>query len=183
MRRERSFTSGALTWWPTRAPTSTAHSIVLPRARTWLIFRWIPWPGWTASWHAYQEAVQPGQGIQRKISQVLARGKTMEWAVEVGARVGHHVNAPDVKLRSLRINGPRGFAAEEVTDQRSWQTFVSNHAVFDRMAEVDEHGGKCLTNRCVVRALLAPRCTNSRIRLGCRCLAHSKNLSFTIFPN
>src|ERR1700682_1529749 len=65
----------------------------------------------------------------------------MERTIEVRARVGNHLDLANLELRARSVMPLRFFAAEKVTDDRRRQTFVSDQAMLDRVAEIDEPCG------------------------------------------
>ena len=70
--------------------------------------------------------------------QIFALRVTMEGTVQIGARVGDHLNLADVELGAWGVMLTRLLATEVVADDGRGQTFVSDHAVFNGMAEVEQ---------------------------------------------
>src|ERR1051325_1252815 len=66
----------------------------------------------------------------------------MKWTVEIRSGIRHQLDLSDLKLSSGGVMVFRLFTTEEVTDDRSRQAFVSNQAVRDGMAEIDEFGSR-----------------------------------------
>jgi hypothetical protein len=77
--------------------------------------------------------------VQIELGQVFAIGEAMEWAVEIGAGVGHQLDLADLELGTLGVDLARRLAAEEIADDWRRQALVGDHAVLDRMAHVDQH--------------------------------------------
>ena len=84
--------------------------------------------------------VEPGQ--------VVAVGEAVERRVEVGAGVGHHVDAPDLELVARRVRAPVTPPASRwsVIDGRG-QAGVGDEPVADRVAEVDDRHRSSLLSR------------------------------------
>src|SRR5438132_14051348 len=91
----------------------------------------------------------------------------MEWTIEIGAGVCHHFDSTDLKFRSRRIAIARLLPRKVVADNRSRQTLVGDHAIFDRMAYVDQI--ECVVHSSL-KAALPP---HSVVRL---CLSGSGHL-------
>jgi len=62
----------------------------------------------------------------------------MKRTVEVRAGVRDHLDLADLKLCTWSVMLFRLFATEKVTDDRRRQTFVSDQAVLDRVAKINE---------------------------------------------
>src|SRR5690242_18872742 len=62
----------------------------------------------------------------------------MERSVEIGARIRHHVDAPDLEARPVVVVRRRRLTGPEVADVRTRKPGVSRHPMLDHMAEVDD---------------------------------------------
>src|SRR5262249_17531203 len=83
----------------------------------------------------------PGEacnGREIELCQILAISVTMKRTVKVGAGVGDHLDLSNMKFRSWLLDLSRHLATKEIRDDRPPQSFVSNHDVIDRVAEIDE---------------------------------------------
>ena len=98
---------------------------------------------------ADDDARQVGEGSQVQLGEVVAFGEAVEGGVQVGARVGHHVDLADVKGSALGVVAARLIAAPVVGDGGGGQAAVGDHAVFDGVAEVDKSG--------IIHGRLSPR--------------------------
>jgi hypothetical protein len=87
--------------------------------------------------HVDGDRVEVGKPLERELGEVDAVGEAMKRAVDVGARLRAHVDAPDLKLRSGRVVRAALLAAEEVAHGRGRQAGVGDHPVLDDMAEID----------------------------------------------
>jgi hypothetical protein len=54
------------------------------------------------------------------------------------ADVRNYLDLSELEFRAGRVMPARLFATEIVTDNRRWQAFVSDQAVLDRVAEIDQ---------------------------------------------
>src|SRR4051812_30176289 len=70
----------------------------------------------------------------------------MEWAVDVRARVGDHLNLADLKLGTWGILGARGLTAQPVADHGRRKSLVRHHSVLDGMAHIDQSSGHHLAS-------------------------------------
>jgi len=68
---------------------------------------------------------------------VMAVCIPMERRIDVRTRVRDHRDAADLKLGARRVERARIDAAQMIADQWRGQALVRDHAVFDRVAEVD----------------------------------------------
>src|SRR6267378_1041377 len=62
----------------------------------------------------------------------------MEWTIQISAGVCHHFDLTDLKFGSWRIAIARLLARKVVGNNGSRQTLVGDHAIFNRMANVDQ---------------------------------------------
>src|ERR1043165_6609041 len=62
----------------------------------------------------------------------------MERGIERGAGVRYQLYLPNFEFRARSVMVARFFPAQKITDERRRQTLVGNHAVLDRVAEIDE---------------------------------------------
>ena len=62
----------------------------------------------------------------------------MKRTVEISASIGDYLDLANLELRARSVMLFRLFAAKEITDDRRGQTFVSNEAVLDGVAQIDE---------------------------------------------
>src|SRR5882762_7153431 len=62
----------------------------------------------------------------------------MKRTVEISTRIGDHLDLANLKFCTGSVVLFRLFAAQEVTDDWRRQTLVSNEAMLDGMAEIDE---------------------------------------------
>jgi hypothetical protein len=86
---------------------------------------------------AHDDRIQVGELVERQAGEVQPAGVAVERRVKVGAGVGHHLDLADLELDAGGVVPPRLLAAEEVADERSRQAPVRDHAVLDRVADVD----------------------------------------------
>ena len=87
----------------------------------------------------YDDGLQICDGIEWNLRDIGCIGKTMRWSIEIGAGIRDHVDPSDLKLGPRGISRSGGFAAEKIGNGRSGETGVSDHSVFDRMAQIDQH--------------------------------------------
>lgn len=62
----------------------------------------------------------------------------MKRRIDVGAGIGHHVDAADVEAGALAVMLLRRFATQEVAHDRRRQATVGHDTVFDGVAEIDQ---------------------------------------------
>src|ERR1041385_5422261 len=62
----------------------------------------------------------------------------MKGAIDIGSRVGDHLDLADVKFRSFSIVATRFLTRKKITNDRSRKSLIGDHAMFDFMAQVDE---------------------------------------------
>jgi hypothetical protein len=87
--------------------------------------------------HTHDDRGQIDEAFQRRLAQIFPVGIAMKRAVDVGAGVRHHLDPPDLKLGAVGVVLPRGLATQKVADDGAGQTFESNEAIVNGMAEVD----------------------------------------------
>jgi hypothetical protein len=61
----------------------------------------------------------------------------VKWAIHIGARIGYHIDTPDLKCSAFFIVGSRCFTAEVITDVWSRKSAIGYQAVEYGVAEVD----------------------------------------------
>src|SRR6266700_6296929 len=84
----------------------------------------------------HHHAVTVGHTLQGQAGYVGRAGEAVERAVEVGAGVGHHRDAPDVELGARPVAGGGGLPGEVVADLGSGQSRIGDHAVVDLVAQL-----------------------------------------------
>ena len=89
--------------------------------------------------HSDHDAVQIGQSLEGKLRQVRAMGVAMKRRVEIGAGISHHFDLADLEFRPVGVQGSRLLSAEKVANERRRQPPISDHAIFDRVAQVNQH--------------------------------------------
>src|SRR5690606_30618377 len=87
---------------------------------------------------ADDDGFEVGELVEGELGEIVAVGVAMEWAVEVGAGVGDHLDLRDLELGAFRVDFARFLAAQIIADERGGQPFVGDHAVLDGMAEIAE---------------------------------------------
>jgi hypothetical protein len=86
----------------------------------------------------HYQAVKVGDAVKRQASHIGGAGEAVERAVEVGAGVGHHPDAPDLELGAWPVAGGGGFPGQVVADLGSGQSRIGDHAVADLVAQLDQ---------------------------------------------
>ena len=69
--------------------------------------------------------------------------ETVERTVDVRSGIRDHRDAADLELGAGRVVRARFGATQVIADQRRRQSLVRDHAVFDRVAEIDETRAIC----------------------------------------
>ena len=62
----------------------------------------------------------------------------MKWTIHICPCVGNHLDLADVKFSSFGVKFMRILPGKKIADDWRGQTFVSDHAMVDGMAEVDQ---------------------------------------------
>jgi hypothetical protein len=62
----------------------------------------------------------------------------MKWRIEIGTRVRHHVDTPNMKFRPFRVVMVRVFSREKITDYGRWQPLIGNQPILDHMAQIEK---------------------------------------------
>ena len=75
----------------------------------------------------------------------------MKRAVEIGARVGDHLDLADVELGASGIVCPGGLPREKIADHGRGETFVRDHPMLDLVAEIDQPARSSLCGHRVSR--------------------------------
>src|SRR5882724_3026525 len=66
--------------------------------------------------HTYQNPLKIGELCQPQLGQVMPIRITMKWTIEIGARVGSHLDLADLEGRIFSVDRTRVLAAEKVAD-------------------------------------------------------------------
>jgi hypothetical protein len=90
---------------------------------------------------ANDNALQFSDRLQRQAGDVDAVFEAMKRTVDVGAGVRDQRDLADLEFRARRINLSRLQPAQVIADHRRRQAFVSDHAVFDVVAQLDQGRG------------------------------------------
>jgi len=85
-----------------------------------------------------EHAGNPGHTLEWEGSEVMPVGEPVERHVEVGTGVGADVDLSDVERRARCVDRRRRLSGEVRADDRRRQPGVCDHAIDNRMAEVDE---------------------------------------------
>ena len=85
-------------------------------------------------------------------AEVMAVGVPVERRVEVGAGVGHHVDAPDLELDAGCVALPGRRSAQVIGDHRPRQPRVGDRPVAERMAQIDDLGHQSSRRRAEMKA-------------------------------
>lgn len=82
------------------------------------------------------DPLELGQGGQRQAGEVRSLGEPVEWAIEIGARIGHHRDPADLKLGPLGVQGAGSLPRKVVAELRPGEPRVGLHPRLDGMTEV-----------------------------------------------
>src|SRR5215813_12413500 len=81
----------------------------------------------------------------------------MKRTVEIGPGISDHLNPADMEFSARSVMLPGLFATHKVANNRRRQTLVSDEAVLDSMAEIDEtFGAHCQLHPSLIGERLSP---------------------------
>ena len=87
--------------------------------------------------NSYDNPIQIDQSFKADARKVLAVRVAMERGVQIGARVGDHIDPADLKFGARLVSIPRILAAQIIANDRRGKSLISDEPVLDRVAQVD----------------------------------------------
>lgn len=86
-----------------------------------------------------QDPFQIGQAVQGQFGQVLPMSVAVERCIQVGPRVGHHLDLANVELGAWGVVGTELLSTQEIADQRGGKSPIGHHPMLDDMAYIHQN--------------------------------------------
>src|SRR6185503_11833285 len=88
----------------------------------------------SADYHSFKIC----QRLQRKFREIQAICKAMKGTIHISPGVCNHLDLADVKFSSFGVVFMRILPGKKITNDWGRESFISEHAMFDGMPEVDQ---------------------------------------------